>query len=100
MDWTGIAAVITALGIFYQIVTTARRDRTTQGKVAVVESKVDVVESKVDEVHAEVKTANGITIAALSDRAEGRRVQEDITKEDRTTSEQGYVDRLAEKPVE
>lgn len=80
MDWTGLAAVITALGVFYQIVMTTRRDRR--------------VEAKVDDVHAEVRTANGIAVGLLAERAEGRRIEADVPTADRTVSEQGYVERL------
>jgi hypothetical protein len=50
----------------------------------------------VKEVKTEVKTANGITLAALSDRQEGRRIAADVPMDDRTSSEQHYVDRLDE----
>lgn len=45
-------------------------------------------------IHKEVKTQNGLTIAALADRAEGRRIQGDIPAEDRTSSETNYVEEL------
>lgn len=48
----------------------------------------------IGDVHHEVKAGNGITMAALADRQEGRRVQADIPEAERTDSEQGYVDNL------
>lgn len=48
------------------------------------------------QVHTEVKTANGITLAALADRQEGRRIEETIPHKDRTEAETGYVDMLQE----
>lgn len=50
----------------------------------------------IKQVHSEVKTANGITLAALADRTEGRRIKETIPHDDRTPSETGYVDMLRE----
>jgi hypothetical protein len=51
-------------------------------------------------VHNEVKTSNGLTLAALSDRAEGRRIESDVEPEDRTESEQRYVTNLDESTPE
>ena len=47
-------------------------------------------------VHAEVRTTNGITAGLLAERQEGRRIEADVPHAERTTSEQGYVDRLEE----
>jgi hypothetical protein len=47
----------------------------------------------VEGVAAEVSTTNGITQGELAERAEGRRIEE-IPAEERTTSEQEYVDKL------
>lgn len=46
------------------------------------------------EIHREVKTANGKSLGVLAESTEGRRILADVAKVDRTTSEQGYVDRL------
>lgn len=59
--------------------------------VAVVAGKA---KRTVDQVHTEVKTQNGLTIAALADRQEGRRIQTDVPHQDRTASEQHYVEGL------
>ena len=48
-------------------------------------------------IKREVKTANGMSIGKLADNVEGRRILADITHDERTTSEQQYVDRLSEK---
>lgn len=45
-------------------------------------------------VHNEVKTSNGLTMAALADRTEGRRIEADIPHGERTASEQHYVEGL------
>lgn len=58
------------------------------------------IRADVESVHTEVKTANGITMAALADRAEGRRVEDNVDIEDRTASEQHYVDRLNDPAVD
>lgn len=47
---------------------------------------------RLGDLKREVKTSNGLTLAALADRAEGRRIDEDIPEGDRTASEQRYVD--------
>ena len=44
--------------------------------------------------HREVKTANGLSIGKLTERAEGRRILADVLPADRTKSEQGYVEQL------
>lgn len=49
------------------------------------------------EVKHEVKTSNGITIAALADLSEGRRIQADVPVEDRTISEQHYVNKVEDQ---
>jgi hypothetical protein len=41
-----------------------------------------------------VKTSNGLTMAALADRQEGRRIESDVAIHDRTKSETAYVDKL------
>jgi hypothetical protein len=45
-------------------------------------------------VHREVRSSNGLTLAALADATEGRRIQNDIPPADRTPSQQHYVDDL------
>jgi len=45
-------------------------------------------------IHAEVKTANGVTLAALADRVEARRIEAEVAPGERTESEQHYVDEL------
>jgi hypothetical protein len=50
-------------------------------------------------VHDEVKTTNGLTLAALGDRAEGRRIQSDVAHADRTASEQHYVEQLNDPTI-
>ena len=45
-------------------------------------------------VHKNVKTTNGLTMAALADRAEGRRIESDVLAEDRTSHETAYVEKL------
>jgi len=45
-------------------------------------------------VNRKVKTSNGLTMAALADRAEGRRIESDILAEDRTSHETSYVEKL------
>lgn len=47
---------------------------------------------RIAEVKTEVKTANGITLAALADRGEGRRIEADIPAAERTSAEQHYVE--------
>jgi hypothetical protein len=55
-------------------------------------------QEKLEVVHQEVKTANGIALGALADRVEGRDISRNVPVEDRTTTEQHYVDKLdAEK---
>lgn len=71
----GIAAIISSLTAAYMALSTRR---------------------KVEEVATEVKTSNGITLAVLADRAEGRRIETETTLGDRTPSEQHYVDKLQE----
>lgn len=63
-----------------------------------VHRAVTDVSHAVTDVKAEVKTSNGIALGLLADRAEGRRVIADIPAEDRTASEQGYVERLHDPP--
>lgn len=81
------ASLITALAVATGLVLTLRGQRRTEAQVANVHAEVA-------DVHTEVQTANGITLAALADRAEGRRITVDIPHDQRTTSEQGYVDNL------
>jgi len=47
-------------------------------------------------IHGEVKTTNGLTMAALADRQEGRRIEDDVAAGDRTSKEQKYVEKLHE----
>lgn len=47
--------------------------------------------TRVNRVHQEIKTTNGLTIAMLADRAEGRRIESDVAADDRTAAEQHYV---------
>ena len=63
-----------------------------------VHKAVGDVKGVVTDVKAEVHTANGIALGLLADRTEGRRVLADIPAEDRTASEQGYVERLHDPP--
>lgn len=49
---------------------------------------------KVAEVKADTNTTNGMTMGALADQAEGRRVRDDVAEGDRTTAGQSYVDRI------
>lgn len=74
----------------------ARTAATTAATVATVGAKVDVNTELTESIHSEVVSANGITGTELLERAEGRRINE-IPEEDRTPSEQGYSDRLAEQ---
>jgi hypothetical protein len=79
MDWTGIigslASLITAVAVLISVIGVHR---------------------KVTEVATEVRTANGITLAALADRGEGRRIEQDVPAGERTSSEQAYVEKLHE----
>ena len=76
---TGIAALLTATGLLLGQWVIYRRLTTVKN---------------------EITTANGITMAVLAERAEGRRIERDVTSDDRTVSETGYVDRLhQEKPA-
>jgi hypothetical protein len=50
--------------------------------------------NQVADVHQEVKTANGLTIGALADIAQGKDIERNVAAEDRTLSEQHYVDKL------
>lgn len=52
------------------------------------------LERKVDAVLGEVETGNTNKLGALAEAAEGRRIETDIPKDDRTTHEQEGVDRL------
>lgn len=74
-----------------------------QAQVAVIEARSAVREAQkaagtasesLTAVAAEIKTSNGLSIAALADRGEGQRIQDNIPQADRTDSQQGYVDRL------
>lgn len=51
---------------------------------------------KIGNVHAEVKTSNGLTVAALADRGEGRRIETEVPADERTPAEQKYVNGLNE----
>lgn len=78
-DITALASLITAIALAISVVLNRRAIRS---------------------VHDEVRTSNGLTLAALADRAEGRRIGQDIDPENRTKSEQHYVDELGESPTE
>ncbi|HXA31500.1 MAG TPA: hypothetical protein VNV87_04515 [Acidimicrobiales bacterium] len=54
------------------------------------------VVQKVEAVHTEVRTSNGLTIAALADAQEGRRIVHDIPTAERSEHDQAYVDALGE----
>lgn len=47
---------------------------------------------------AELATINGQTVANIVESNEGRRVQADIPRDQRTLAEQHYVDALPEQP--
>lgn len=80
-EWLqAVGTVITAVAV---LVATIKAAKTAK------EVKADV-----SQVHDEVRTGNGITIAGLVDLAEGRRIRVEIKPEDRTKSEQAYVDGL------
>lgn len=79
---SAVASLLTAFGVFVFARAMLRQQVSTREVVA--------------EVHKEVKTANGISLAKLVEREEGRRIIADILKEDRSTSEQRYVDELEE----
>lgn len=49
----------------------------------------------VEQVHEELKTANGLSIGRLADNTEGRRIEADIDRIDRTSSEQRYVEGIS-----
>ena len=81
-----LALLITALsGAVVSLVTVFR-----------ISKEMTRVSHEVTSVHTEVKTSNGITMAALADRAEGRRIEADVPQADRTASETQYVNRLNE----
>lgn len=80
--FTAFGTLITGLALLVNAVVNAGRLRN--------------LKSQVSSVHEEVKTANGITLAALADNAEGRRINADIPHDERTTAEQRYVDRVKE----
>lgn len=75
-----LATLVTAAGVFVNAVATARRDA--------------ALARKVEAVHDEVVTANGRTLGALADAREGRRIEADVDRSERSHAEQGYVDRL------
>jgi hypothetical protein len=74
---TGLGTLVLALTAFFTLLLTHR---------------------KVGQVITEVKTANGNTLAALADQAEGRRIQRDIPPEERTSHDQRYVEDLPDHP--
>lgn len=80
----GVGAVLTPITVFGCTVLTLRG----QGKLR----------AQVTDVKQQVETANGKSLGVLADSAEGRRILADVAKDDRTTSEQGYVDRLKDNP--
>jgi hypothetical protein len=53
------------------------------------------IKKTVEAVHEETKTANGLSVGKLLDNAEGRRILADIARDDRTVSEQHYVDEIS-----
>ncbi len=73
-----IAALVTACATAYGSVINSRNQRILGG------------------IHKAVETQNGLTMAALADRAEGRRIGTDIPEGERTVDEQHYVDVLRE----
>lgn len=80
---TAVSLVIVAITGLYTAQTARRSLRTSQ-----------ITAARVEEVHTEVKTSNGITMAVLADRGEGRRIEAEVAADDRTPSEQHYVDKL------
>lgn len=64
MDYLGLAAVITSLGVL-----------ATSFATAVVMVRTGRVEKKVDAIHVEVKTINDQSIAQLADADETRRIE-------------------------
>lgn len=77
-----LASMVTAIAVLIGAIVLARGQR--------------AVAANVEAVHEEVKTVNGITMAALADRAEGRRIETDVPVDQRTDSEAAYVTNLAE----
>lgn len=65
-------------------------------KIAHVDDHLGTVHEAVGTVVNEVAAANGISMVKLLERAEGRRIADEVPPSERTTSEQGYVDRLEE----
>ena len=61
-----------------------------------IEQSVADLQRRVSDMANELMTGNGISLAALANRAEGRRIAEDVPKEHRTASDQHYVDNLEE----
>jgi len=79
-----LAALVTALATLLSV---------TLNTVITLRGQRDTTR-RLDDVHDEVRTINGQSLGDLADADEGRRIEEDIPHADRTTSEQGYVDRL------
>ena len=50
----------------------------------------------VGQVHAEIRTINGKSIAELADETEGRRIRDDVSKDQRTPAERHYVQHVEE----
>jgi hypothetical protein len=65
-----------------------------QRRGAAAAQRSDVIVSKVDDVHKEVQAVNGTSVPQIIEANEGRRIAADIPRGERTTAEQGYVDRL------
>lgn len=87
---TWITIVSGAISILAALIITVRWGvRQVQGYLD------EYVTGRIDQVLHEVKTVNGITLGALADFQEGRRIKVAVPdKNDRTTSEQIYVDRV------
>jgi hypothetical protein len=76
-EWVAaVAGMITSFGVIGTLAVSMRNSR------------------KISQVHSEVKTTNGLTLAALADRTEGRRINADIPAADRTSAETHYVENL------
>lgn len=66
------------------------------GSTAKLGDRVKRIEDGLAAIARDVRTQNGILLGDLVERTEGRRIIEEVPKADRTSSEQGYVDRLAD----
>jgi hypothetical protein len=88
------ASILTAIAILASAYVTLRGQRQSKAAVDVVYKAVSDTHGAVAEVASQVETSNGLTVAALAERREGRRISVDIPIDQRTTSEQEYVDNL------